>query len=365
VPLRLAIPITLSLAATALAQPDPSGIDFVTIGNPGNAPWQGDGTTGDRAIGRGGVDYDYRIGRFEVTTAQFVEFFNAALDRPSSDTLPFVTAPAAWGAVSTTPNNPGGQRWTVPAGRGMIPVGGLDWRTCAMFCNWECNNRQSNRSSFMDGAYAASTFGYGPNGFTDQLVHNPGAQYWIPTWDEFLKASHYDPNRFGPGQGGWWIYSNGTNSPLAYGPPGLHVRVTAPYGPDPNGPLAQANAGWQDLDFPGYDPYSVSLGAYSGTQTPWGLFDTAGGTSEWSEEPTLSNGTWWTSRAFFGSSWAHGFPSNDAIYFRGGEDPGIGLLNLGFRIAAQIPSPSTMTAAFFFAIASARRRHRTTAAPGS
>ncbi|GJQ28597.1 MAG: hypothetical protein HBSAPP03_04810 [Phycisphaerae bacterium] len=33
--------------APALAQPDPSGIDFVTITHPGNAAWDGTGITPD------------------------------------------------------------------------------------------------------------------------------------------------------------------------------------------------------------------------------------------------------------------------------------------------------------------------------
>jgi len=57
----------LSTLTTAQAQPDPSGIDFVTIGAPGNAGWAGRGRP-DQWIGRGGVSYEYRIGRFEVTS---------------------------------------------------------------------------------------------------------------------------------------------------------------------------------------------------------------------------------------------------------------------------------------------------------
>jgi hypothetical protein len=353
----IATAIACTIATGAHAQPDTSGIDFVTIDHPGNAAWQGDGTVGDRAVGRGAVDYNFRIGRFEVTTAQFVDFYNAALDRPANDRLPFVTPPGAWGAIATTPNNPGGQRWTVPAGGAMIPVGGLDWRTCAMFCNWEHHDRAGGRSSFLSGAYDVSTFGYGPNGFTDQLVRSPGARFWVPTWDEFLKASHYDPNRFGPGQGGWWVYSNGTNDPLTYGPPGVHVR-TDRYGPDPNGPLAMANAGWDSVDFPGYDPYAIPLGAYTATQTPWGLFDTAGGSSEWSETALLTNDIYPTHRAIFGSALAHGFPTNDRISFLGGEAPSIGLLNFGFRIASDVPSPSSCTGLIILGMSSVLRRRR-------
>jgi len=59
----------LSTFTTAQAQPDSSGIDFVTIGAPGNAGWAGCGRP-DQWIGRGGVSYEYRIGRFEVTSQQ-------------------------------------------------------------------------------------------------------------------------------------------------------------------------------------------------------------------------------------------------------------------------------------------------------
>lgn len=88
-----------------------SGIDFVRIGAVGNAPWPGVSppVQGD-PIGRGGVNYEYHIGRFEWTTAQAVEFFNAAFDRPAADGLPHLNPPTFWGAVATTPTVPGGRR---------------------------------------------------------------------------------------------------------------------------------------------------------------------------------------------------------------------------------------------------------------
>ena len=47
----LAAGLSIALAAGAGAGIDPnSGIDFVRITHPGNAPWMGDGTPGDRAI---------------------------------------------------------------------------------------------------------------------------------------------------------------------------------------------------------------------------------------------------------------------------------------------------------------------------
>src|SRR5579862_2644532 len=115
--------VALAITAQARADIDPlSGIDFVQIGAAGNAPWAGNGTAGDQAIGHGQVNYDYSIGKYEVTTSQWVDFFNAAFDRPPSDQLPYLIPPTHWGAAPTTPTVAGGERWTVPAGNAMLPV---------------------------------------------------------------------------------------------------------------------------------------------------------------------------------------------------------------------------------------------------
>jgi formylglycine-generating enzyme required for sulfatase activity len=337
--------VVLVRAGSALAQPDPSGIDFVTVGAPGNAPWTGGGTNNNR----GEVDYNFRIGKYEVTTAQWAEFFNAALDRPSNDRIPDVFAPTQWGAVSATPNNPGGQHFAVPAGNAMLPVGGVDWRTCAIFCNWLCGGKSSARSAFLSGAYDVSTFGYfnGGSRFTDQLAHSPGAPYWIPTLDEWMKAAHYDPNR--NGTGGWCLYSNSSDNPYVYGPPGYLV----------NGQPATANGGWDDISIPGHDPFSVPLGAYSNVMSPWGLFDVAGGTSEWLEEALIFPGdTLPHDRYFEGSAWETPVFGDDQAGSRGGGDsPTYFGYDVGLRIAASVPSP-TCPYAFTMGLAFVLRRRR-------
>lgn len=319
---RLAKTITLlaalSLAAPALAQPDPSGIDFVTIGAPGNAAYQSVNPN-DFVNGRGSVGYEYRLGRYEVTTAQWVEFFNAAYDRADAP-LPHLLPPDFWGATPTTPNTPGRQRWTVPDGNEMRPVGDISWRMAAMYCNWLTNGKSTDRAAFLSGAYDVSTFGFNGGIFTDQLVHSPGAQYWIPTWDEWLKAAHYDPVKPNPDgtSGGWWQYSNASDTPYTYGPPGL----------------GQANAG-----FTSPDPFSIPLGTYA-TTSPWGLYDMAGGTTEWTESVRISNGQ--PFRVFDGSWWSQStFQSSlsDQIRYRGDEFPHIPTYEFGLRIASSIPAP--------------------------
>ena len=57
-PVLAGVALAALVCSPALGDIDPlSGIDFVRVGAVGNAPWAGDGTPGDRAIGRGGVGY--------------------------------------------------------------------------------------------------------------------------------------------------------------------------------------------------------------------------------------------------------------------------------------------------------------------
>jgi formylglycine-generating enzyme required for sulfatase activity len=322
--------VLLCCATVTHADIDPlSGIDFAHISAAGNAPWAGNGTAGDLAIGRGGVNYEYNIGKFEWTTAQAVEFFNAAFDRPANDHLPYLIPPDHWGAAGTTPTVTGGQRWAVPAGNGMIPVGSISWRMAAMYCNWLSNNKSTERSAFLSGAYDVSTFGYNGNAFTDQPAHSPGARYWIPTLDEWIKAAHYDPNRNGAGQGGYWIYSI--------------TRDTAPApGPPPSmGGTGEANFGFTTGPV---SPFSIPLGAYSNTTSPWGLYDTAGATAEWTEGISGPFGaSYW--RDFRGPAWTDS-PGNalaSSIYYFGSDFPSLSTYDLGIRIASSVPAPGLCT----------------------
>jgi len=342
-----------ALALTApivRADVDPvSGIDFVRVGAVGNAPYTGGGLYVNN---HGRVDYEYSIGKFEVTTAQWVEFMNAAFDRPASDRIPFVFSPTQWSAQATTPNTPGGQRWRVPAGREMLPVGGVDWRTCAIYANWLCHEKGTDRAVFMNGAYDVSTFGYlnGGSLFTDQITRSPGARYWIPSLDEWMKAAHYDPGKLnGDGtRGGWWTYANGSDTPFVYGPPGFLV----------NGQPTTANSGWSAFQYPGQSPFLVPLGAYA-TTSPWGLFDAAGGTGEWTEAvfqesfEALPRDRLWD-----GSAWESSTGPDMLRAPGGGEAPSLPAWEAGIRVASSVPSPGIGSLGMALAVLSLGRSRR-------
>jgi formylglycine-generating enzyme required for sulfatase activity len=307
------------------------GIEFVTVGRPGNVPYSGPGLTS----GRGSVGYEYRIGRYEVTTSQWVEFFNAAFDRPTTDRLPHLIPPSLWGAQTATPTVPGGRRWAVAPGGENRFVGNISWRMAAMYCNWLHNGKSSDRAAFLSGAYDVSTFGYtdlSNRTFTDQAARSPGARFFIPTLDEWMKAAHYDPNKARPGQGGWWAYSITSDTQPVYGPPGFTV----------NGLATQANANWDDRQFPAASE-TVLLGAYPTVQSPWGLLDVAGATSEWTESIYAPPGNP-LNRYFDGSSildfWSSSMVGTDHVRSAGAEYPDMSLFDYGFRVAAVVPAPS-------------------------
>jgi hypothetical protein len=343
----------LAAATPALAQVDPaSGIDFVTVGAVGNAPWQGNGTPGDRAIGRGTVNYEYRIGKYEVKSNEWAEFFTAALDRPAGDEIPHVGLPFTTGMIATTPQNtqnPNAQAFTTTPQSAWRATGGISWRTAAIYCNWLHNGKATNREAFLSGAYDVSTFGLAPIGFSDQRERSPGAKYFVPSWDEWLKASHYDPNKQnGDGTlGGWWLFSNSTDTTITYGPP-------PSFGGDGTG---MANAGF---DLPGALDFEIPLNSYPNVRTPWGLVDAAGMTREWTEEAVLTagqlvarraDGSYWTQSggvAFF----------SDQVISAGSDDPDIGSLINGFRIAAVVPSPSTVAIGMATLFLGTRRRRQ-------
>lgn len=231
----------------------------------------------------------------------------------------------------------------------MIPTGGITWRMCAIYCNWLHNNKGADLAAFMNGAYDVSTFSNGPL-YTDQLTRSPGARYWIPSLDEWMKAAHWDPSKDnGDGTvGGWWRYPNGTDVSPVYGPPGVLI----------GGRLAEANAGWSDFNFPGYNPFAVPLGAYQGVVSPFGLVDAAGGTAEWTEFAFFDVGEPYPRGRFYeGSARDNGLFNRDLINgIGGGERPNIPLSDTGFRIATVVPAPGCGSLVAGAVVLSQRRR---------
>jgi sulfatase modifying factor 1 len=326
--------------SVTLAQGD--GIDWVTVGDVGNEPYPGD-DHGNMA-GRGGVGYEYRIGRYEVTTGQWLEFVNTFSTQ--SDDFTHFAKPDFWGAKMDWDYDGPGRRYILRTDvetPEMLPVGGISWREAAMYANWLHNDRSSDLSAIEDGAYDTSTFSTNSDGtFNDQWTHHPDARYWIPTLDEWIKAAHYDPDRYGEGEGGWWEYPITSDEQPIYGVPGE----------------GQANSGFE---LPFYAEWEIPLGAYEDVRSAWGLWDVAGGAQEWTEELVWPGDA--RDRALEGS-YAGSLDliaeiDDRASRLGGSEPPWSGGHYTGVRVASFVPAVGTLAPVVIMVIAGAgpaRRR---------
>jgi hypothetical protein len=216
----------------------------------------------------------------------------------------------------------------------MRPVGGISWRDAARYCNWLHNGKSSSLASLTTGAYDTTTFGGNRTiGYTDAATRLPGAKYWIPSLDEWMKAAWYDPDRFGNGAGGWWDFTNRSNQNGAPGLPGV----------------GSTSAG---LQLPNRGEWTIALGAYSAFTSPWGLLDTSGGAAEWIEE--------WAGkvdRATLGAAAGdilqrESVSTSEGLVF----DPEEATTIIGLRIAAAIPNGSTLGVLMMFVFTVRRRR---------
>lgn len=182
----------------------PITIETVPVGNAGNAP---DPLTGNLY---GSVSYDYRIGKYEVTNAQYAAFLN---EKAKSDPLGLYNTNMAsgffsvWGGI-TRSGVSGSYTYTTKPNMADKPVNFVSWYDAIRFANWLHNGQGSGDTE--TGAYTILGGTATPtNGLS--ITRNPNAKWWLPSEDEWYKAAYYDPTLDG-GDGGYWLYPTQSNS---------------------------------------------------------------------------------------------------------------------------------------------------------
>lgn len=258
--------------------------DFVTIGNVGN---QGDTRVAypDAATpyGGGAVDYEYRIGKYEITNTQWDQFVSIAGVPVGSPSSGFDEGTFHYDSQQ--------------------PVTGVSWYEATQFCNYlTSGNKYSGVYQFnQDGVFLG-----GIDRASAEAAY--GTIYFLPTEDEWYKAAYYKPDG-----SGYSTYANGTNTaPVA----GIDSLFSA------DGPA-----------LPPENPWIIG----SGTVEQNGTFDMMGNVGEWTE--TVYSGTQYTTRGGnFGS---------DAWQLSSMSDWPLGatyeVTYTGFRIATNtIPEPGSL-----------------------
>lgn len=242
-------------------------LDWVIIGDLDNPGFPGYGPWGILK-GRGAIDYHYRLTRTEVTVAQWFEFVQAFAPYYDGTYGQSIGLTGSFIYIGGPLNDP--DSYHMVEGAEDFPAN-QSWRMAARYCNWLHNGKQNTEEAFSQGAYDTSTFTENEDGsYNDQATRSPGAKYWIPSLDEWLKGVYYDPEANG-GAGGWWWHPGSSNEPLVAGLPweGGQTNATLYYIPDL--------------------PMEVlRVGSYPFVHSPWGLLDASGGWREWTEEfPSL------------------------------------------------------------------------------
>ena len=159
-------------AVTIVHGGDSVDIDFVDIGNVGNT---GDTANTVNGANPGAVNYDYSIGTYEVTAAQ-------------------------WASVSSFDANVGNAgTWS-----GAQPTASASWYEAAKFANWLTSG------DALSGAYTFSNSTTFTGVDRDTALTTFGTIYVLPTEDEWYKAAYFKSDG-----SGYTTYATGDTLPVA------------------------------------------------------------------------------------------------------------------------------------------------------
>jgi hypothetical protein len=229
-------------------------LEFVEVSSSGNQP---------DSNGYGAVPYDYRISKFEITTAQWVAFLNskARSERDGGLWNNDMDKSRSGDGVRCEirrSGDEGSYSYSVADEFANRPVTHVSYLDACRFCNWLHNGQADG--DVETGAYTLKGY-WGTDG--RRIRRNPGAKYFIPTENEWYKAAYFDPQL--PGAGGYWKYPTRSNQ-------------------KPSRQIDSINgANWFDQGY--LDPvyYFTQVGSFSKSSSPWGTYDQAGNVFEWTE----------------------------------------------------------------------------------
>lgn len=200
--------------------------DYVTIG--------GTGVAADPATGYGGISYSYKIGRYEVTGAEFNTAV-AADSRIGDCQYDSLNGPAYY----------------------------VSWYEAAMYCNWLTSGD----------AYLGAYLFDGSGTFTGidraSAISLYGNVYALPTEDEWYKAAYWRDDISDQ----WSLYANGTDTTPTWG----------------------TTEGWNYRD--ATYGYAYGIGSWPvgyGAQEQNGTYDMMGNVWEWTE--TMYDASRWVGR---------------------------------------------------------------------
>ena len=267
-------------------------IDFVDIGNAGNADDAGAGG-GSYFSPYGGVSYTYRMGTYEISQ-------NA------------ITNATASGLTNVNAGSFAGNR----------PAADMTWYEAAAFVNWL--NTSTGHQAAYDLAFAgnwsmtlwSSAQAWQAGG--ENLYRHKDAYYFLPSEDEWYKAAYHQNDGV---TANYWDYATGSNTVPTSELTGGTLAGSAVY----DGTTPGTPAGPADVNLAGGLSAYLTMGQ-NGNVYEWQESAFDGSNSSSSEERGIRGGRWNT--------------YEDNLRIRALNAPSSSEIGLGFRVAS-VPEPSS------------------------
>ena len=258
-------------------------MDWVTVGNAGN--------TADIS-GYGAVGYEYKIGKYEVTNAQYGAFLNAKGQSNANNI--YNSNMSIYGITQS--GSSGNYTYSVTGALANRPVGYVSWFDAARFANWLANGQGNGDTE--TGAYTLT------GTMSGVILANASASVYIPSIDQWYKAAYYDQAK-NSGTGGYWLYATQSNS------------------------ISTADANFLSSG-------SSNVGSFQNSESPYGTFDQSGNVHEWNDLVLDVD-----RRGVQGGAYGNLLDIDLASTSRGALNPSIEYEWLGFRVAA-VPEPTSI-----------------------
>lgn len=309
-PLRRTLGVVALLAGFLSAAPARAvTIDWVTVGDPGNTA---DDTT------YGAVADSFQIMKYEFTNQQYTDFLNsvAATDTYSLYNTNMGSNPR--GGI-TRSGSSGSYTYAVRTNMGDKPVNYVSWFDAARVANWLMNGA-TGTSSTETGAYTlvgGQTSGTAP-------AKNLGAQFYIPTEDQWYKAAYYKGS--GTNAGYWDYATQSDTAPTAVTANGTGVGSAGSMGNFAN---YNSAASWNG------QLGNVTTVGTNGGPSAYGIYDMSGNVREWND----LDGTAGSSRGLRRGGWSDG-ALNLSSSSRFTAAPSNETTVIGFRLASPVSGPS-------------------------
>ena len=271
--IRIAVLLSVFLAFSSNSKANIL-IENVPVGNAGNAgEWSGVdyGGYGPNRI-CGAVDYDYQMGKYEITAGQYTAFLNAVA---AADTYGLYNEKMGdpytyqvYGCNIIRSGIPGNYTYSVDAEWANRPVNYVSWGDAARFANWMHNGQPNgiqNTHTTENGSYCLN--GAMSLEELNSVARNSTATWVIPSEDEWYKSAYHKNDGI---TGNYWEYTTSTDIT----PSNTLVN------PDPGN---NANFHVGGVYTIGGPYWRTEVGEFENSESPYGTFDQGGNVWEWNE----------------------------------------------------------------------------------